>query len=322
MSLPKMIALLTIVLFGTIGIAVLFKKGNSEPQATSTEIVMEPIEIELEPEIQLVEESEEEIVVVEEKNLPEADRIEEFFNTGEPKLPIVQTIRYKSRAPWQKGRPAWVADYASHFKTSRHFIARSLNGKPNYDKQDVVDGDRFNVFREEKNFEFYLVIDVLLSKMWFYYHDIDTNERTLVKTYQVGLGRPDTSAISGSLTPLGKYSIGDKIAIYRPKTKGYHQGEKIELVRVFGTRWIPFGEELKDCTAPSKGLGLHGLPLALDASGNYVEDFASLGKQESDGCIRMATKDIEELFSIIITRSTTIELVKGFHRANLPGEEK
>ena len=252
--------------------------------------------------------------------LPEADHIQELFNIDEPKLPIVETIIYKSRVPWQKGRPAWLSDYASHFSTSRHFIARSLNGEPDYFKQDVNEGDRFNIL--QKNIHFYLLIDTSRSKMWFYSIDLDSNERILLKTYQVGLGRIDSSKPSGLLTPLGQYTLGSKIAIYKPKMTGFHNGQQVEMIRIFGSRWIPFEKEVGICTAPASGFGLHGVPWTSDQKGDLTENIASLGKYESDGCIRLATKDIEELFAIIITKPTTIELVKDFYEAKLPGEEK
>ncbi|MFQ5729020.1 MAG: L,D-transpeptidase, partial [Waddliaceae bacterium] len=322
MSFQRILLLMIVVLFGSIGVIAFTKRGKNEPTQQVVEVLSEPIEIELPSEEQIavneitpeppavIQEERQveppEVVNVSDADLPDADRVEEFFNKRDPKLAIVQTITYKSRVPWLKGRPAWIADYSSHFKTSRHFIARSLNGKPDYEKQDVVDGDRFNVFREDKNFEFYLLIDTLTSKMWFYYYDIDTKERVLVKTYKVGLGRPDASSESGTLTPLGKYTLGSKIAVYRPKTMAFHQGEKTEMVRIFGTRWIPFGEEVSGCTAPPKGYGLHGLPLLPNDKGDLVENLEILGRFESDGCIRMATKDIEELFAIIITKPAVV----------------
>lgn len=328
MSFPKLLAIITVLLFGSIAIAAIFKKKEISDPLAETEIVLAPVSIEEDP---LVTDA-----VKEEKSLellaaasteetaqevPEADRIDEFFNTRGQKFPIVETITYKKKVPWLKGRAAWIADYASHYKTSRHFIARSLNGKPLYDKQDVVDGDRFNVFKEDKNLSFYLLVDLQRSKMWFYYLDEESNDRVLVKTYQVGLGRLEKDCESGSLTPLGKYSLGEKIAVYRPKTMGFHQGDKVEMVRIFGTRWIPFEEELDRCTAPAKGFGIHGLPLMPNAKGELVENSDTLGKYESDGCIRLATKDMEELFSVIITKPAVIEIVKNFHDAKLPGKE-
>jgi len=254
--------------------------------------------------------------------LPDANRIQELFNKGDPKLPIVETITYKSRVPWQKGRPAWLSDYASYYSTSRHFIARSLNGKPDYFKQDVAEGDRFNVLRKDKNIKFHLLIDVTRSRMWFYYVDLDTKEKVLLKTYPVGLGRVDTSKTSGLLTPLGKYSLGDKIAIYKPKMMGHYNGQKVEMVRIFGSRWIPFDKELSGTTAPAKGFGLHGVPWVAGTNGALAQDTSSLGKYESDGCIRLASADIEEIFAIVITKPTTIELVKDFHDSDLTVADK
>lgn len=253
-----------------------------------------------------------------ESPLPEADRIDQLFNKDGPLLPIVETITYKSRVSWQKGRPAWLSDYAGHYHTSRHFIARSLNGRPDYLKQDLAEGARFNVLRLDKNIQFHLVIDISRCKMWFYYDDLNDHERVLLKTYAVGLGRVDGSKVSGCLTPVGKYTLGNKTAIYKPNTMGTYHGENIEMITVFGTRWIPFDKEIENCSAPPKGFGLHGVPWSQNASKVLAQDNSSLGKHQSDGCVRMASEDIEELFAIIITKPTTIELVKDFYDARLP----
>ena len=56
--------------------------------------------------------------------------------------------------------------------------------------------------------------------------------------------------------------------------------------------------------------------------GILVEDRAKLGKYDSDGCIRLSSEDIEELFAIILTKPTIVELVKDLRDAKLPGVEK
>lgn len=324
MNLPKLLAIVSLLLFAIIGIAALFKKGSVAP-ITSVPVQV-PLEIELDQEIQTVmpamtshipmtSEKGEKIAEVE---LPDANRIEELFNKNDPKLPIVETLTYKSHVSWQKGRPAWLSDYAAHFNTSRHFIARSLNGKPDYLKQELAEGDKFNVLRKDKNFEFYLVVDTSRCRMWFYYIDLDENQKVLLKTYQVGLGRLDASKVSGLLTPLGKYSLGGRVAIFKPKMTGNHQGKKIEMMTVFGTRWIPFEKEVANCTLPAKGFGIHGTPWTYGLQGILVDNSDSIGKYESDGCIRLATADIEELFAIIISRPTTIEIVRDFLEVSLP----
>lgn len=357
MSFPKLLAIVAVVLFGIIGIAVLFKGDKGAPISIEA-AAGAPLEVELDQELRMVSSPEPAAAHIESAFSPssspspsssssstpssssslalgqshlaagasdasfqEVDRIAELFNKSDPKLPIVETITYHSRVSWQKGRPAWLSDYASHYSTSRHFIARSLNGRTDYLKQDVAEGDRFNVLRPGKKISFHLLIDTSRSKMWFYYVDGDANERVLLKTYNVGLGRFDSSKPSGMLTPLGKYSLGDKIAIYKPKVSGFYDGKKIEMIRVFGTRWIPFDKELGECSAPAAGFGIHGVPWVENDKGELIENLESLGKYESDGCIRLATSDIEEIFAIIITRPAVVELVKDFYSAKLSSVE-
>ncbi|MGE4573156.1 MULTISPECIES: L,D-transpeptidase [Parachlamydia] len=327
MNFPKLFIIISVLLFGSIFFASVIK--NSKKKTGDSELVVPAGDIVLEQEVRVLDENlsklsfpaEMPLKMRSDSELPHANRIAELFNITAPQLPIVETITYKSRVSWQKGRPAWLSDYAGHYHTSRHFIARSLNGKPDYLKQDIAEGDRFAVFKEDRPLEFYLLVDLSRAKLWFYYHDLESDECVLLKTYAVGLGRPDASKPSGSLTPMGKYKLGDKIAIYEPNKMGYYQGQKTELIRVFGTRWIPFEQEIEDCSAPAKGFGIHGLPWALNERGELVEVRSSLGKYESDGCIRLATEDIEEIFAIVVTKPTVIELVKDFYEAKLPGKE-
>lgn len=255
------------------------------------------------------------------EEFPNIDRIFQLFTTGPTRLPIVETVTYSTNVPWLKGRPAWIADYASHYNTSRHFIARSLNGKPDYFTQKVSSGSRFNVFRKDKNINFYLLIDISRCKMGFYYVDLDSNERVLLKTYTVGLGRIQEQSASGILTPLGKFSLGSKIGIYKPGTMGYFQDQKTEMIQVFGTRWIPFDQEFEGATAPAKGFGIHGAPWTMQKTGTLTERTDVVGKYESDGCIRLFQDDMEELFSIVITKPTYVVIVKDFREAKLPGIE-
>lgn len=344
MTFPKILALLAVLLFGSVMVIALLKEGKAPSTVTSTYVpsaitASSPIEVKLDRDIQVIstpsssrrqEEKKAEtqsqapapllspvapteIVKTTEASIPDVNRIEELFNKGDLKLPIVETITYKSRVSWQKGRPAWLSDYANHYQTSRHFIARSLNGKPDYFKQDLAEGQCFNVLRKDKNFRFYLAVDLSRCKMWFYYDDLDVNQRVLLKTYAVGLGRLDDKAASGMLTPIGKYKLGNKIAIYKPKMMGPYHGKQIEMIGVFGSRWIPFEKEVSGCSLPAKGFGLHGMPWMLTSTKERVEDRSSLGKHESDGCIRLASEDIEELFAIIITKPTLIELVKHYN---------
>lgn len=325
MSFPKILLAIVIVLFGAIGIMAWMKekKAVSDPYAYEQQI-------ELSRELEKNEEDKAAFFAENRaasystsqplpplKSTPiqddagdlHVDRIAELFNPGKPQLPIVETLTYHSKVAWLQGRPAWLADYASHYNTSRHFIARSLNKKADYLTQKINEGDRFTVLRGDKDLKFYLLLDISRCKLWFYY--LDGNEKVLLKTYRVGLGRLDSNSISGSLTPVGKYTLGSKVAVFAPGMTGTYQNSPTEMVRVFGTRWIPFDKEVGECSAPSKGLGLHGLPWVENAEKKLVEDRNCISKYESDGCIRLAKEDIEEIFAIVITKPTTVEIVRN-----------
>lgn len=353
MSIPKFLTIGAVVLFTIIGGAAYLKRPASSPAASvKKEAARNPVQPTSSP---LTETS---VVAVPAKPLPQKeavqpsraevkkaaaetaatvpvtvpqsshddfpiiDRVFQLFTTGPSKLPIVETINYASSVPWLKGRPAWVADYAAHYNTSRHFIARSLNGKADYFSQKVFEGSKFNVFRKDKRIQFYLLVDISRSKMGFYYIDLDTNERVLLKTYRVGLGRLDPSRPSGSLTPLGRYALGDKVAIYQPGTMSYVLDQKVEMIRIFGTRWIPFEQEIERATASAKGYGIYGAPWNLDnKTGKWNELRECIGKYDTDGGIRLLSEDLEEIFSIIISKPSFIEIVKDFREAKLPGVE-
>lgn len=319
MSFPKVFIGIILFLICAFGIALLLKKNNHAQRVGSAAVLQEQvIEITLQDSVESPVEIVEEIKIetpkenipqeIDEDDTQHVDRIQEFFNRKPPQLPIVQTITYKSKVPWLN-RDAWIADYASHYKTSRHFIARSLNNSLEYEKQKISNGDKFNVFREDKDFQFYLLVNLKTCKMRFYYVDSTNGERVLLKTYPVGLGKSDETSESHYLTPVGKFIAGDKVAIYKPKTVGNYQNNQIEMTSVFGTRWIPFGYQLEDNTIVYEGLGIHGLPWISNEKGELVEDSSGLGKYQSDGCIRLAKNDIEELFAIIISKPTTIEIV-------------
>jgi hypothetical protein len=298
----KYFIIATVVLFGAIGVMGWLKK---EPRFSSVEEPVQeialgtsaaPIPIQTAP--------------VTSSDVPEVDRIQQLFVLDSSELPIVETVSFTSRVPWLKDRPAWIADYASHYETSRHFIARSLNRKVDYFTQKVHPGDRFNVFRADKDIRFHLLVDLSKCRMWFYY--LDGNEKVLLKTYRVGLGKKDSHHASGYLTPIGKYGLGEKIAIYKPGITGFFQDEKTEMIRVFGTRWLPFDKEIEGCSETAKGFGIHGVPWFEGPDGQLIEDRSKIGNYDSDGCIRMASDDIEEIFAIVITKPTTVEIVKEF----------
>lgn len=319
MSISKAIFIGSLSLFAVIGGLALIKK-NKDKKTGVSEIATKVENVTEEPTVAIEEGSKQYLKPVQDEVADqEEDQVWRLFTTGRQKLPIVETIRYKGRVSWLQGRPAWVTDYASHYSTSLHFIARSLNGKKDYYTQKISAGDQFNILK--KDVSFYLVVDLSRCKMWFYGIDESSQERILLKTYKVGLGRFDQDSYSGLLTPKGKFSLGDKVAIYKPGIEGYFQETEVEMVRIFGTRWIPFSEEISGEGDNPRGYGFHGAPWIYDvATETYKEDLSTIGGYNSDGCIRLAQNDIEELYSIVITKPTIVEIVSDFHDAEIPGE--
>jgi lipoprotein-anchoring transpeptidase ErfK/SrfK len=97
----------------------------------------------------------------------------------------------------------------------------------------------------------------------------------LFKVYNVGIGKQDR-------TPVGTFEIVDKIA--EPPWKEFPYGAK---ENVLGTRWMrlkPTGKTDSNL----KGYGIHG-----------TWEPNSIGKNSSNGCIRMRNEEVEELFSLI-----------------------
>ncbi len=318
MSFPKVLILSAVVLFGAIGTLAVVKKNKSKQEGEQSSLG------ELAQEISqslTTEKARPERLA--DSELPYANRIDRLFTlSSQMQLPIVETVTYRSQADWIKGRPAWIADYASHYDTSTHFISRSLSRQKKYDYFKVANGNKFNVLRSDKEVEFYLLVDLERAKCWFYYLDKGADERVLLKVYDVGLGRPNEQAFSGFLTPIGKYSLGGRIASYKPGVQGFFNNERVEMIRTFGTRWIPFEEELGQCSEPAQGFGIHGVPWIESTNGQLVEDISSLGKYDSDGCIRFSTEDIEEIYAITVTKPTVIEIVPAFEEAELPGSKE
>lgn len=327
MHLPKIFVTLAVSLFTLIAVVALIKNKNITEEAATVSIVA-PIELEIDSRLACADPQLAQVArafttgEIHTDDLPNSDRIEQLFSTGPEQLPIVETVTYTPNVKWLKGRPAWLVDYARHYNTSRYFISRSLAKQPDYMYQKVAKGDQFTVLRQKMNLQFYLLVDISRCKMLLYYTDLDAKQSVLLKNYSVCLGRRSADRTSGSLTPQGKYLLGNRIAVYGPKNMGTYAGKQMEMMRVFGTRWIPFAKEISGCSQPAKGFGIHGMPWKEDGHNHQlVEDSSSLGLHQSDGCIRLMQSDMEELYAIIVTRPTIVEIVKDYYTAVLPYQE-
>lgn len=242
------------------------------------------------------------------------NRIDRLYSKTESKLPFMETVTYTHQVPWMKGRSALMSDYARHYKTSSHFIFRSINGGEEQGAR-LLQGDSFNVISSEKNIQFHLVVDLSRCYMHMYAYDADASERYLLKTYQVAVGALDANKNSGCATPMGNYKLSNRVGIYKPGIIANVEGRDMELVQVYGTRYLPFGNGYTVCS-------IQGNPHAVDPkTGKLVEVDTFIGQHATKGNISMRTHDVEELFSIVTSRPTNIQIVKDFTESELPGRE-
>lgn len=334
MSLPRIFLTVSLALFSIIGCLALFKKSPSqgpqkiqvvaEEEVDLSQLAVEPAQpvkelssvetLSKDPVVECVQEEEKPVVI---EHDPEGNGLAELFVKG-TSCPIVETITYKRRTSWKPHGSAWLMDYANHYKTPLDFIYASLNGGKSFKPATPSDGARFNVFKNSLDFRFHLIVSLSACRLRLYYVIPQEKKAVFLKGYPVCLGRKDPAKTSECLTPLGIYQLGDRIATFRPKMMGMHKGKKVELIQIFGGYWIPFEKTIGDCTEPARGYGIHGTPILRDPqTGALREDNSSIGHFESDGCIRLGGSDMQELFAVISSHNTYIEIVPSFDQSKL-----
>jgi lipoprotein-anchoring transpeptidase ErfK/SrfK len=115
------------------------------------------------------------------------------------------------------------------------------------------------------------------------------------KVYTVAVGKPTTPS------PTGTFSIARRVKnpIYQHEGKVVQPGPGNPV----GTRWMGLSV---------KGYGIHG-----------TNEPKSIGKAASHGCIRMAKKDLEEMYELVSV-GDTVELVgqRNEETAQLFGSEQ
>lgn len=101
--MPKLLAAVAMILFAMIGVIAFFKKPAPSVKAPQAQV---PIEIVLDQDTVSLPPP-----VVPQKSpetpaeLPEADRIEEFFNKEGPKLPLSKRLLIRAMCPGKRGGP-------------------------------------------------------------------------------------------------------------------------------------------------------------------------------------------------------------------------
>jgi lipoprotein-anchoring transpeptidase ErfK/SrfK len=117
----------------------------------------------------------------------------------------------------------------------------------------------------------------------------------LKKVYTVAVGKPTTPS------PVGTFTIQRRVKnpVYQHEGKIVDPGPRNPV----GTRWMGLSV---------KGYGIHG-----------TNEPKSIGKAASHGCIRMARKDLEEMYEMVHV-GDTVELIaqRNEETALLFGEQK
>jgi hypothetical protein len=336
MNVPKLFLTLSVLLFASIGSLALVKqkqekspvpekksertssKQEIDPSLLSKPSGLTPIssskqatELPL-PAVEMS--SDEQPLVIEHDDEPEA--LAALFVKGS-NCPIVKTIRYKSRVPWKSGRSAWLIDYAKHYKTPLDFIYRSIHNGEDKIPSSIADGVEFNVYRDDVDFRFHLLVSLSSCTMRMYYVLQKEKKVVFLKSYRICVGRKSSQTTSGYLTPMGLFQLGPRVAVFKPNMMGPYKGKRVELIQIFGSHWIPFEKEISDCSEPAKGYGIHGTPMVRNAKGEIEEQIETIGGYHSDGCIRLSGKEMKELFAVISTRKTYIEIVSSFQQSRL-----
>lgn len=186
------------------------------------------------------------------------------------KLVFSQTLSPDSFFYTVKGGDT-LSKIAGTFNTTYELIMLTNNKY----RTDIRVGERLKIIKGTFN--------ILVDKSDFTLTVLLNND--YIKQYKVGTGKDDK-------TPLGDFEIAEKM-----KEPTWYADDGIyefgHPKNVLGTRWIGFKDK-----PGIYGYGIHGTA-APD----------SIGKMESNGCIRLKNEDVEELYSFV-TENTKVVIQK------------
>ena len=156
---------------------------------------------------------------------------------------------------------------AMRHNTSTEAVQRGNNMK--LTNLNVRLGNSFSIYKGDWE----IIISKSRRKLYLF------DGKKIFKVYDIGIGKQDR-------TPTGVFKTGVK----KKNPPWYSPKGKIPFgdpENVLGTRWISLNPNGKTSRQVS-GLGIHG---------TWAPE--SIGGAESNGCLRLLNKDVEELFAII-----------------------
>ncbi len=157
---------------------------------------------------------------------------------------------------------------ASEFNTNYEFIMR-INDKY---RTSIRVGERLKILKGD--------ITILVDKSEFTLTLLLDGH--FIKQYPVGTGKSDK-------TPEGKFTVDNKLInpVWYSPDGIYQFGDP---KNVLGTRWIGFEDK-----EGLYGYGIHG-----------TTEPDSIGKEMSNGCIRLRNEDVEDLFDYVKAKTTVV----------------
>ena len=157
---------------------------------------------------------------------------------------------------------------ASKYNTNYEFIVR-INNKH---RTSIRVGERLKILKGN--------VTVLVDKS-DYTLTLLLDGR-FIKQYPVGIGKSDK-------TPVGKFIVDNKLInpVWYSPDGIYQFGDPNNIL---GTRWIGFEDK-----NGLYGYGIHG-----------TTDPDSIGKEMSNGCIRLRNEDVEDLFDYVKPKLTVV----------------
>ena len=159
---------------------------------------------------------------------------------------------------------------------ARHGVSagflRLLNGKSN---NTIYINEQLKILRGS----FRVVVHKTLHQLDLFFNDL------FILQYRVGLGKEDR-------TPIGSFKIVTKLK----NPVWYWQGRRIpagDPRNLLGSRWMGF-----DNQPGASGFGIHG-----------TRDPDSIGKNMSNGCVRMLDGNVKQLFELV-PRGTRVDIME------------
>ena len=120
-------------------------------------------------------------------------------------------------------------------------------------------------------------------------------ERVFVRRMPVGLGKE-------GITPVGTWKVSSKL-VKKPWTRTGNDGRRTQIA--YGTPGYAFGKKgfwigLKGTDENTKDLAGYGI--------HSTDDPSSIGKDASEGCIRLSDSDIDLVFALFYENWSTVEI--------------